>query len=239
MWERADMRACACAAFYRCTRSGSSRPRCWTRCARRRRRPRRRRVRMRIFVSFVLSPGIFPFLDFRSDYEFVGAGDFLSILSEIERNYLYVRACIAVPVLDCCSRSGSGSVYGYVCADARRATQVGRRQGRDNGRHRHASHGELKTTTLTTITSFTTTITILPQLLQPPPLPQDQPPPLLLLQSAAPRGTRDTGHGTWHGAAGSVYTSAPSDVPASARVFAFVFAVPFVFALFLHATRDM
>ena len=121
----------------------------------------------------------------------------------------------------------------------RNVLQIGRRQGRDDGRHGHASHGELKTTTtMTTITSFTTTTTILSQLLQPPPLPQDRPPPLLHLQSAAPRGTRDTGYGTWHGAAGSVYTSAPSDVPASARVFAFVFAVPFVFAassVFLHA----
>ena len=177
----------------------------------------------------------FPQSPIFSDHTFARAGDFLSILSEIERNYLYVRACIA------CLFSAALALGALImCVLTRDVLQIGRRQGRDDGRHGHASHGELKTTTtMTTITSFTTTTTILSQLLQPPPLPQDRPPQLLHLQSAAPRGTRDTGHGTWHGAAGPVCTSAPSDVPASARVFAFDFAVPFVFALFLHATRDM
>ena len=60
-----------------------------------------------------------------------------------------------------------------MCVLTRDVLQIGRRQGRDDGRHGHASHGELKTTTTTTITSFTTTtITILLHLLQPPPLPQ-------------------------------------------------------------------
>lgn len=184
---------------------------------------------MRIFVSFVLSPGFFPFLDFRSDHIFVGAGDFLSILSEIERNYLYVRACIV------CLFSAAlalGALMG-MCADAQRVadwttTGTGRRATRaclswrtedddDDDYHLIHHHHHHDTATSTTTSTSTT---------MPPQLP-------LLLQSAAPRGTQDTGRGT--GPPGFVYTSAPSDVPASARVFVFVFAFDFAFALFLHA----
>ena len=183
MWERADVRACACAcaAFYRCTRSGSSRPRCWTRCARRRRRPRRRRARMRIFVSFILSTGFFPFQGFRSDYEFVAAGDFLSILSEIERNYLYVRACIVclfsaalAPAL------ALGALMG-MCADAQRVadwttTGTGRRatpaclswrtEDDDDDDyhliHHHHHHDTATTTTTSTSTTRPTATTTTP-----------------------------------------------------------------------------
>ena len=94
---------------------------------------------MRIFVSFVLSPGFFPFLDFRSDYEFVGAGDFLSILSEIERNYLYVIHCVVFHLRPLAlarparvsEREGvrmtgqeGADCFAFVCCE-----QIGRRQG--------------------------------------------------------------------------------------------------------------